>query len=255
VHCKQPVTVHLEELRYRLLYCFLAVTVTSMASYLIADKIYALLTYPLINALLARGQDSSLQYTQLYETFMTYVKLSIFSGLFVSAPFILFHLWSFVSPGLFRNERKSFIFILILSPCLFLIGASLVYFVALPIAIHFFLDFQTVHAATGSIDIVFDGKVNEYLSLVMMLILGFGISFQLPLLLTFLCRIGVLSAEMLARKRRHALVAILLCAALVTPPDIISQFSLGIPLYMLYEVSLFIARRYNKKQTQELKNI
>lgn len=246
-------SVHLAELRTRLIRCFVFVGIAFAISYYFSDLVYAALTLPLDKALKASGRATSeLQYTQLYEAFFTYIKVSLFSGFCLAFPFIAGQLWRFVSPGLYQKERRVFLPYIIISPILFVLGGLLVYFAILPLAISFFLGFENSgEVAQWGIQVAFHGKVNEYLSLVMLLILGFGLSFQLPVVLSLLCRVGIITGETLKKNRKYALALILILAAVATPPDIISQLVLGVPLYGLYELSIVLSRWYTPFSLQK----
>ena len=186
-----------------------------------------------------RGEEGRrLIFTALHETFFTYLKVALFTSLFISLPFILIQIWIFTAPGLYKNEKLVVLPYLAATPVLFTSGAALVYYLIMPLAIKFFLSFESI-GGDGALPIQLEAKVNEYLSLVMRLIFAFGLSFQLPVLLTLLARVGFVSSEGLKKNRKFVVVGVFAVAAILTPPDPISQIGLGIPILLLYEISIF----------------
>ncbi len=240
---KAPLIEHLIELRKRLMWSLAAIFVAFLVCFWFAKPIYNLLLWPYR---VAAGVDAPIEliYTAPQEFFFTQVKLALFGAIFIAFPVIASQLYMFVAPGLYRAERKAFLPFLIATPVLFLLGAALVYFVAMPLAMTFFLSMQQ----TGDVEIMLTAKVSEYLSLIMMLIMGFGICFQLPVLLTLLARAGLLTSDQLKQYRRHAILGVFLAAAVLTPPDPVSQIALALPTLLLYELSIFAVKMAEKKR-------
>lgn len=246
---KAPLLDHLIELRKRLIYSLIALAVGFFACFGFAKYIYAFLTLPLAHAL-AGQPNRHLIYTALYETFFTYVKVGMFAGLCLSFPIIASQIWMFVAPGLYRHERRAFLPFLIASPILFIVGAAFVFYLMLPTAIHFFLSYETP-TAPGSLGIELQAKVSEYLDFVMTLIVAFGLTFQMPVLLSLLGRVGIVSAQMLRGARRYATVGIFAVAAVITPPDLFSMLSLAIPLVGLYEISIWCVALIERRRAKQ----
>lgn len=234
---KQPLLSHLSELRSRLLKTLIMLTVFFVIFYIFADNIYNFLVQPYASAVEGEA-GRRLIFTALHETFFTYIRVALFASLFISLPFLLIQLWIFIAPGLYRNEKNIVMPYLIATPLLFVLGSALVYYVIMPLAIKFFLSFETI-GSNGVLPIQLEAKVNEYLSLVMRLIIAFGLSFQLPVALTLMARVGFVSTSSLRKNRKYVIVGVFAMAALLTPPDPISQIGLGIPILILYELSIY----------------
>lgn len=245
---RAPLIEHLIELRQRLMYSLIALIVCFIGCYYFAEEVFGFLVKPLADQF--EGQDGRrMIFTGLTETFFTYIKVSFFAALFLSFPIIANQLYKFIAPGLYTNEKGAFLPYLIATPVLFFLGGSMVYFFIFPLAWGFFLSFESVGAA-GGLPIQLEAKVGEYLSLVMKLIFAFGLFFQMPVALTLLARVGIVSADTLARKRKYAVVIVFVCAALLTPPDVISQLGLALPGLVLYEISIIMARFVERKRAE-----
>ena len=237
---------HLTELRKRLIQSFIFLIIFFIGCYFFAEYIYGFLVEPYAKVVQNDGTDRRLIFTALQETFLTYLNVSFFAAFFVTCPFILMQIWKFVAPGLYKHEKIAIVPYLILTPILFFLGGMLVYYLIMPLAIKFFLSFESSGLTTG-LPIQLEAKVNEYLSLVMKLIFAFGISFQLPIVLSLLARIGIVDAIFLKERRKYVVVIIFTFAALLTPPDPITQIGLAIPLLILYELSIFSVSIIEKK--------
>ena len=240
-------TDHLTELRSRLLKSIIFVFIFFVISYTFADNIYNFLVQPYADAVKDDETNRRLIFTALHETFITYLKVAFFSAIFIGSPVVLTQIWKFIAPGLYKNEKMALLPYLIATPTLFLLGGMLVYYLVMPLAIKFFLSFETT-AQLNTLPIQLEAKVNEYLSLIMRLIFAFGLSFQLPVLLSLLARVGFVDSEYLKKRRRYVIVIIFAVAALLTPPDPITQIGLGIPLLILYELSILSVRFIEKKK-------
>ena len=238
---------HLTELRSRLVKSFIFLIVLFIVSYIFSTEIYRFLVQPYAEAVLSENLQRRLIFTALHEAFLTYLKVAFFAALFISSPFFLIQLWKFIAPGLYKNEKQALLPYLAATPILFILGGFIVYYLIMPLAIKFFLSFETV-AEPGVIAIQLEAKVNEYLSLIMRLIFAFGISFQLPVILSLLARIGIIDSLYLRQRRKYFVVIIFAMAAILTPPDPITQIGLALPLLLLYEMSIFTVKLIEKKK-------
>ena len=240
---------HLTELRKRLINSFIFLIIFFIGCYFFAEHIYGFLVDPFAKAVKDDNIERRLIFTALQETFLTYLKVSFFTAFFVTCPFILMQIWKFIAPGLYKHEKIAILPYLVLTPVLFFLGGILVYYLVMPLAIKFFLSFESTGISTN-LPIQLEAKVNEYLSLVMKLIFAFGISFQLPVVLSLLARVGVVDSEFLKKRRKYVVVIIFAAAALLTPPDPITQIGLAIPLLILYELSIFSVKFIEKKNLE-----
>ncbi|MYE37617.1 MAG: twin-arginine translocase subunit TatC [Rhodobacteraceae bacterium] len=287
---KAPLIEHLTELRKRLIHCVLAFLVCMVISFAFWEPIFTFLTDPICNALLTRGQECNLILIKLQEGFFVAVRISFMGGFILSFPFLGFQLWRFVAPGLYKNEKSAFLPFMIASPFMFLLGASFAFFIVIPLAFNFFLSFQQESTLTApapteivisedleteadqqlstengtevdiladgreiiaDVGVTFQGSVAEYLSLTIKFILAFGVCFQLPVLLTLMGKAGLVTGKGLAGFRKYAVVCILVLAAVVTPPDVITQVILFTAVYGLYEISIWLVKRVEKKREEQ----
>ncbi len=238
---KIPFTAHLEELRQRLLVCFIAVGIGFVLSYGFKEKLFDILTRPLISVM---QTGDKMIFTGLPEAFFTYLKVALLSGIMLAAPVILYQFWMFVAPGLYNKEKRLLVPIVFLSSFFFIGGALFGYFIVFPFGFKFFLGFasETIQALPS---------MREYLGFASKLLLAFGLVFELPLVITFLAKLELISVEFLKKNRKYALLLFFVCAAIITPPDVVTQIMMALPLMALYEVSIFGARIFGKKRPEE----
>lgn len=238
-----PLIDHLVELRTRLLYSFISIVILFFVCYYFASNIFTFLVQPLADILESMGLvgQRRLIFTALHEAFFTYVKVAFFAAAFLAFPFVASQIWMFVAPGLYKNEKKAFMPFLAATPVLFFLGGALAYYVVFPMAWKFFLSFEQP-GGDGTLPIQLEAKVDQYLSLVMQLIFAFGLCFELPVVMSLLGRAGLISSKGMAEKRRYSIVFAFIAAAILTPPDVISQIGLAIPIVLLYEVSIVCVR-------------
>ena len=257
-----PLIEHLAELRTRLIHSVIAFIIGMVICFTVWNPIFNFLTEPLCSAMAERGQeDCGLILIKLQEGFFVAISISLLGGLVLGFPFISYQLWRFVAPGLYKNEKGAFLPFLISSPVMFFLGAAFAFYVVTPLAFDFFLGFQQAGTLVGEgpegengiAAIAFQGSAQEYLSLTIKFIVAFGLCFQLPVLLTLMGKAGLVSSEGLGNVRKYAVVAILVLAALVTPPDVITQVILFVVVYGLYEVSIFLVRRVETKRDEKLR--
>jgi sec-independent protein translocase protein TatC len=245
---EMPLLDHLLELRNRLIYSAVAILAGFLVCYVFADDIYNFLVEPLARIYESMGyQDRRMIYTGLTEAFFTYIKVAFWAGAFLTFPIVAIQIWMFIAPGLYKNEKEAFLPFLAATPVLFFAGGAFVYYLVFPIAWRFFLSFE-VPPGAGALPIQLEARVGEYLDLVMKLIFAFGLAFEMPVVLTLMGRVGIVTSDMLASGRRYAIVVMFVIAAVITPPDVISQLGLALPMLLLYEISIIIIRRGEKRR-------
>jgi len=250
---KMPLLDHLIELRQRLLYSVVALLVVFLVCFYFAEPIFNYLAQPLAEVMREHDvaeHERRMIFTALTEVFFTYVKVSFFAAAFICFPVFLTQFWLFVAPGLYKHEKTALAPFLAATPFLFFLGGALVYYIIFPLAATFFIGFE-VPGSDTNLSIQLEPKVNEYLSLMMQLIFAFGLCFQLPVVMTLLARVGLATAKGMAAKRKYAIVAVFIAAAIFTPPDPISQLSLAVPIILLYELSIIMARMVEKKRAEK----
>ncbi len=247
---EMPLLEHLAELRKRLMWSGATFIIAFLICYHFAPQIYEFLAAPLAHALEARGEKPELIYTALYEAFFTYVKVAVFAAAFLSFPVVAAQLWLFVAPGLYKREKRAMLPFLLVTPVLFFMGGALAYYVFFPVAWRFFLSFQSTGAGSD-VQIALMAKVSDYLSIVMKLIFAFGLSFELPVLLTLLGRVGIISSAGLKKYRRYSYVGCFIMAAIMAPPDVPSQCLMAGLLIFLFEISVFAVKIVEPKVSAE----
>ncbi len=241
---KIPFTGHMEELRKRLIVCFIAVGVGFVASYGFKEQLFEILVRPLV---LVMDEGDKLIFTGLPEAFFTYLKVSFLTGLMLAAPIILYEFWMFVAPGLYNKERRLLVPILILSSFFFIGGALFGYFFVFPYGFQFFLGFASEHIRPLP-------SMKEYLGFSSKLLLAFGLAFELPLVITFLAKLGIVSVPFLKKNRKYAVLIFFVFAAIITPPDVVTQIMMAVPMMILYEISILGARMFGKKKEEAPEN-
>ena len=257
-----PLIEHLTELRSRLIKSAMAFLVGMIICFTVATPIFNFLTDPLCKVLADRGQDCDLIFISPQEGFFVAIKVSFLGGFILGFPYIANQMWRFVAPGLYKNEQGAFLPFLIASPFMFVLGASFAFYVVTPLAYDFFLGFQQFGTGGEAVDggqnaaplsVVFQGSAQEYLNLTIKFIVAFGLCFQLPVLLTLRGKAGLVSSDGLRTVRKYAVVGILVLAALVTPPDVITQGILFVVVYGLYEISILLVKRVERKREAKLR--
>lgn len=242
---KMPLMEHLTELRTRLLYSFVGFIIAFVFCFYFWKPVLDIITAPLERACVAQGKPCPVIYTSLIEPFFTQVKIGAFGALCITFPLIAAQIYKFLAPGLYKNERLALVPFLVATPIMFAVGATFLYFVLLPMALHFFVGYQQY----ANIELM--PKIGEYIDLVMKLVFAFGLCFELPVILTLLAKVGIVSSTALREKRRYAIIIVTVVAAVFTPPDAISMISLAVPMIGLYEISIWLAKMVEKKRAEE----
>lgn len=241
---RSTIESHVKELRHRLVLAIVAYIIGTCICFHYAVVINDFLLAPLVEVMGADGMGRKLIFTGLAEGFFNHMHIAMYAGFIIAFPIIAWQIYFFIAPGLYRSEKRILIPFLLAAPTLFLAGSSLAYYYLMPIAWKFFLSFEQ----TGIIPIVLEARISEYLSIVLELVVGFGLAFQLPLVMVALVKLGIVNASSLSRQRRYAIVAIFIIAAIMTPPDVVSQIALALPLLLLYEISLLICHKIEKNK-------
>jgi sec-independent protein translocase protein TatC len=247
---EMPLLEHLAELRVRLMWSAATFVLVFIVCYHFAPQLYDFLAAPLAHALKARGEKPELIYTALFEAFFTYVKVAAFAAAFISFPMVAAQAWLFVAPGLYKRERRALLPFLIVTPVLFFVGGAVAYYGFFPVMFKFFLSFQTPGTG-GDVQITLLAKVSDYLNTIMKVIFAFGLSFELPVLLTLLGKVGIVNSSGLKKYRRYAYVGCFIVAAVLAPPDVPSQCLMAGLLIFLFEISLFTVRMVEPKETED----
>ena len=242
---KIPINDHLEELRWRLVKCVVAIAVGFFGTYAFSDKIFNFLVSPLLKVM---PEKSQLIYTSLPEAFLTYLKVSFFSGLILATPVILYQIWKFVMPGLYEKEKKYVLPFVLIATMFFFMGSSFAFYVVFPLGFQFFLGFTTDTISALP-------SMKDYLGLSMRLLFAFGITFELPVIMFFLAKMGLVNHEALRRQRKYAILIVVIVAAILTPPDVISQILLAIPLIALYEISIWVTYLVRRKKDEKKEEV
>ncbi|AHC73767.1 twin arginine-targeting protein translocase TatC [Candidatus Endolissoclinum faulkneri L5] len=249
-NAKMPFVAHLLELRMRLIYVIAAFLACFFLGYYLAEPIFWFLVEPLRELWIGQS-ERQLIYTGLHEAFFTYIKLGFFFATCLSFPLVSMQIWLFIAPGLYKRERRALLPFMVATPLLFLLGGAIVYYVVIPVAWQFFASFE-IATSHGRLAMMLEPKVDQYLSLVMRLIFAFGVAFELPVLLILLVKYGIVNSRILKAKRKYFIVLSFIVAAIVTPPDVVSQVLLAVPIILLYEFSIFVAQFVENRRKENL---